>query len=280
MSVAASPSEPTSPLTALRASAGVSLAFARRGEITAVTDLEERGGFRAKFPRGDIGTEVVLINTGGGMLGGDRYRFDIAISEGASATVASQSAERIYRALDAAPTETAVELRLGAGTSLAWLPQETILYNGARLKRSIDCDMAADASLLMCEAVVFGRAAMGETISVGALRDRWSIRRDGALIFAEALKIDDDMQTELAHAAIGNGARASATLLYVAPDAEERRDVAREALGQPSARAALSAWNGMLTARFLAPDSASLRADIVCVVTSLLRRPMPRVWNC
>jgi urease accessory protein len=280
MFVADSQSEPRSPLAALRASAGLSLALARRGAATAVADLEERGGYRVKFPKGDIGTEAVFVNTGGGMVGGDRYRFDVLIGPGASATVASQSAERVYRSLDATAAKTSVTLRLDAEASLAWLPQETILFNGARLKRRIDVDMTCDASLLLCEAVIFGRAAMGEIMATGSLFDRWSVRRDGGLIFAEAVALEGDIQATLAHAAGGHGARALATLLYVAPAAEERCAAAREALGLPCARAAMSAWNGMMTARFLAPDSASLKADIVRVVTSLLRRPMPRVWNC
>jgi urease accessory protein len=245
-----------------------------------ITDLEERGGYRAKFPRGDIGAEAVLINTGGGMLGGDRYRFAVQVSAGASATVASQSAERVYRALGASVTQTDVALEVGSGASLAWLPQETILFNGARLSRRISVEMTADASLLLCEAIVLGRAAMGETITAGTLHDRWSVHRAGRLVFAEANGMRGDLHAQLARTSIANGGRAIATLLFIAPDAEDRRDGARAALGLPQGRAALSAWNGMLVARFLAPDGAALRADLVRVVTSLSRRPMPRVWNC
>lgn len=282
MSVVVSPSEASSDasrLARLRATGGVSLAFGVSGGDTRLVDLEERGGYRAKFPRGEIGAEAVFINTGGGMLGGDRYRFDVAIGDGAAATVASQSAERVYRALDA-PTETVVTLRVGKGGSLAWLPQETILFDGARLSRRIDVDLAPTATLLMAEAVVFGRGAMGERVRDGSLRDRWSVHRDGVIVFAEAASLSNDVDQQMDRAAVGGGARVMATLVYVAPDAEERRDGVRDALGTLRGRAAISAWNGLLTTRFLAPDLASLRGDLVRVATCLARRPMPRVWNC
>jgi urease accessory protein len=286
MSVVVLPSDldARSPLTALRASAGITLSLKRRDTQTVINDLEERGGYRAKFPQVEA-TEAVFINTGGGMLGGDAYRFDIRLDAQTEATIASQSAERVYRAVDATPTEVAVSLHLGSEAKLAWLPQETILFDGARLKRNIEVEMKSSAALLMCEAVVFGRAAMGETMRQGLLQDHWRVRRDTKLVFAEALSMTGDMQAQLAEAAVGNGARAAATLLYVAPDAEERCPDVRSTLDAMSndgggARAAVSAWNGMLSARFLADDGAALRTAIIHVVTCLTQRPMPRVWNC
>lgn len=283
MSVAVSPSDASHDvrrLAPLRARGGVAVSFARDDSgATRLTDLEERGGYRAKFPRGGIGAEAVFINTGGGMLGGDHYRFDVVVGAQATATIASQSAERVYRAIEA-PTETTVALCVDEHGSLAWLPQETILFNGARLSRRIEADVAPSATLLLAEAIVFGRAAMGERISAGLLRDRWSIRRGGTLVIAEAVSFGDAMAQHLQRAAVGAGASAAAALIYVAPDAEDRCDEVRAALATPGGRAAVSAWNGVLSARFLAADQATLRADLVRVATCLARRPMPRVWNC
>ncbi len=271
-------------LASIRATGGVAVRFNSIDPIegnqvgTRLVDLEERGGFRCKFPRGDIGTEAVFINTGGGMLGGDKYRFDVELGGDAHATVASQSAERVYRALDA-PTEVVVALRVHQRASLAWLPQETILFDNARLSRRITAEVAADATLLMAEAIVFGRQAMGEDVHAGHCADQWRVCRDGKLVFAENLKLDGDMHATLQAAATGNGARACATVLYLAPDAEDRRDAARVALGESTGRAAVSAWNGLLIARFLAADASTMRTDLIRLVSFLARRPMPRVWG-
>jgi urease accessory protein len=280
MFVASSLSEASAAsLASVRADAGVALAFARADTgVTRLARLAERGGFRAKFPRPEHGCEAVTINTGGGMLGGDRYQFDVGLFAHAHALVSSQSAERVYRALDA-PAEVSIGLILGAGATLLWVPQETILYSGAKLTRVIDAQMAADATLLIVEAMVFGRQAHGEDVRTGTLLDRWRITRADTLVYADDVRLDGDMHANLQQKAVANGARASATVLYVAPDSEERRDAARDALGIPDGRAALSAWNGMLAARFLAPDSATLRGDIVRLTQHLMRRPMPRVWG-
>lgn len=285
MSVASSlfeaqrPDSRASALTSVRARAGVALGFAAtETRETRLARLVEYGGFRAKFPRPEHGCEAVTINTGGGMLGGDRYRFEVIAGVDSAALVSSQSAERIYRALDD-PTVVDISLQLDAGARLTWLPQETILFSGARLTRRIEADVAGNAQLLMLEATVFGREAHGENVSAGSLLDRWRVRRDGHLVYADNVRLDGDMHRALQRPALGGGARASATLLYVAPDAEDRRDAAREALGTPAGRAALSAWNGMLIARWLAPNAATLRADIHRLTEHLMHRPMPRVWG-
>jgi urease accessory protein len=265
-------------LQSIRAIAGTAMTFRCVDGVSRLADLEERGGFRVKFPKGDYGLEAVMINTGGGMLGGDQYHFAVTVGPQANVTIASQSAERVYRAVGAA-TDVVVSLSVASGAVLAWLPQETLLYSGARVTRRIEADVASDARLLLAEAIVFGRAASGETVTTGALGDRWQVRRDGALVFAEALRLDDDMHAALQSAAIGNGARAIATILYLAPDAVERRDAVREALGVPLGRAGVSAWNGFLVARFLADDSAILRHDMVRVIGALAGRTMPRVWG-
>lgn len=281
MSVDVSRPEPglVGAVESLRVRGGIAVAVEDASGRTTLVDLEERGGWRAKFPRCDRGKEAVFVNTGGGLLGGDRVTFDVAVRTGAALTIASQSAERVYRTLGAA-ADVGVRLTVESRGSLAWLPQPTILYDGARLARRIEADVAANATLLMCEAIIFGRAAMNEVIRTGDLRDRWEIRREGRLVFADSVRLDGDMQAALARTAIGAGARAAATVIHVAHDAEERRDAVREAVVPRAARCAVSAWNGLLTARLLAPDGDTLRADLIRVVSCLSRAPMPRVWNC
>ena len=177
--------EAAAALGVVRARGGVAIAFkAEGGGATRLADLHERGGFRAKLPRTHGLTEAVLINTGGGLLGGDGVRFDVAVGRDAAAQITTQSAERVYRSLGP-DCHVDIVLSIAAGGRLHWLPQETILFHEARLKRTITAELAGDATLLMVEATVFGRAAMGETMSGGALHDVWRISRGGALAYAK-----------------------------------------------------------------------------------------------
>jgi urease accessory protein len=288
MSVAVSPSDTANStaaasLAGIRAKGGVRIAFdAETARGTVLRDLHEWGGFRAKLPRTEHLTEAVLINTGGGLLGGDNVQFRVDVAANASAQIVTQSAERIYKSLGP-DCEIEIHLTLGAAAKLHWLPQETILFDRARLARTISADIAADATLLMVEATVIGRAASAETVTSAALLDRWRIRRGGTLVYADTVRLAGDLQAHLSRAAIANGATALATVLYIAPDAEDRRDTVRCALDAPQgrieSRLGISAWNGMLLARLLAPSADALKADIAVLVRCLSRQPLPRVWG-
>jgi urease accessory protein len=230
-----------------------------------------------RFPKGfqnSEACEAVLINTGGGMAGGDRMVVDMRLAAGAAAVVTTQSAEKVYRAQRAA-TEITVNLDLAGASRLAWLPQETILFSQSRMRRCVDIALAPDASLIFVESVIFGRLAMGETMGRGGFGDRWRVRRDGVLVFAEDVRLDGEIDRLLDRKAIGEGARALATVLVVAPDAEARIDAVRAAL----ADAASSAWNGMVVVRFLSRSAQALRADLVRFLERLRGTPMPRSWQ-
>jgi urease accessory protein len=190
----------------------------------------------------------------------------------------TQAAEKVYRS-DGPDAEVAVRLALAPGSRLDWLPQEQILFDGARLRRTLAVDMAGDALLTLVESVVFGRVARGETLEEGAFRDRWRVRRDGQLVFAEDVRLDGAIRDTLARRAIGAGARAFATVLHVAPDAEARREDARAALDGAACECGASAWNGMLVARFLSPDPQRLRADLVRFLERFRGASMPRSWQ-
>ena len=154
-----------------------------------------------------------------------------------------------------------------------------LFRSGARLRRRLDADVAADATLTIVESLVFGRLAMGEVVTDGELRDRWRVRRDGALVFAEELRIDGAVAQTLDRPAIGRAARATATLLHVAPDAETRLEPFRDALRDAQAEWGASAWNGMLVARFVSPSPEHQRAAIVTALGALLGKSAPRVWQ-
>ncbi len=166
------------------------LRFARRDEQTQLDVLYQAGAARVRFPRPAVGAppEAVLLNTAGGLTGGDRMNLDVTLGARAEATLTTAAAEKIYRARDGDAT-IGVKLALGAGARLAWLPQATILFDGSRLDRRTDVQLAGDARFLGVEFLIFGRQAMGEDVHLGACRDAWRIRRDGALVFADTFRV-------------------------------------------------------------------------------------------
>lgn len=262
----------------VRAVGGVRLLIGPTPRGSAPLEIAERGGFRVRFPRAAGGAcEGVLLNTGGGLTGGDRLTIEAALSPGAAATLTTGGAEKIYRS-DGPDTAVAVSLRLGARSRLDWLPQETILFDGARLHRGLAVEMAADASLHLVETTVFGRAARGERVEHGLFRDRWRIQRGGRLVFAEDVRLQGPIAAALARSAVAKGGRALATCLLVAPDAETRLEAARAALDGAACECGASAYHGMLVARFLSPDPQGLRADLIRYVEAL-RGPLPRSWQ-
>jgi urease accessory protein len=242
--------------------------------------LRQSGSLRVRLPRTARGApvEVVLLNTAGGVTGGDRLRQEVAVGPGASAVVTTQAAERIYRAAaGSAEIETRIEVR-GDGR-LFWIPQETILFNGSSLSRRLVADFDGGATLLVVEAVVLGRLAMGERLTAVDFADHWRIRRDGRLVFADSTRLAGDAVSLMSGPATGGGATAFATLCFAAPDAEGLVGPARAALAHLPAEAGVSGFAGMLVARILAHRGRELRAAVVALVETLRGVPMPRVYN-
>jgi urease accessory protein len=239
--------------------------------------LHESGSLRVRFPSPeDDGLSAVFVNTAGGVAGGDRFDTEIAAGEGAHLTLTTAAAEKVYRA-HGEPAQLNIALKVAAGARLAWLPQETILFDRARLSRRIDIDLAEDASLLLCEIIVFGRAAMGERMQSGAFVDRWRLRRGGRLVFAETIRLDGDIGEKLARPSIAKAGAAIGTALIV-PGDEILVERIRELSGSFRGEVGISAWNGFAMARFCAQDAARLRADMMAVLGRASTSPLPRLW--
>ncbi|MHB2166419.1 urease accessory protein UreD [Alsobacter sp. R-9] len=263
----------------VRAEGRLRMRLAARPRGTEAIELSESGGYRIRFPRAAAGCEAVMINTGGGMTGGDRLQVEIAVEPDAAAVATTQSAEKMYRSTGA-DTQIDVRLSLAGRARLAWLPQESILFSGARLSRRFEADVDPSASLTLCEAMVFGRIAMGETLGDGLIRDRWRVRRGGRLLFAEDIRVDGPLAGALARPTVAGDALAVATVLHVAPDAEARLEDARAALEGATSDCGASAWSSMLVARFAAPSPSALRRDVARFLETFLAMPLPRVWQC
>jgi urease accessory protein len=181
--------------------------------------VHEAGSLRVRFPNpADAAQlEAVIVNTAGGMAGGDHFDIEVEIGAGARLCLTSAAAEKVYRSLGP-DTQVGVKLTVGSGTALAWLPQETILFDRSRLRRTIDLDLAKDASVLLAEGIVFGRSAMGETVARGHLFDRWRVRVGGELVFAETTRLDGEIAQRLSEAAVAAGGAAVASVLKLPGD--------------------------------------------------------------
>ncbi|MEM9048690.1 MAG: urease accessory protein UreD [Pseudomonadota bacterium] len=241
-----------------------------------LADLYQKGSARIMLPRGPgPGLEAVLVNTAGGITGDDRFCYE-AEAVGGRLVLATQTAERLYRAQPGQIGRLNTTLRIGAGARLDWLPQESIVFEAAALDRRLSVDMAQDATLTATEAVILGRQAMGETVQHAHLTDRWEIRRNGRLVFADALRISGDIGAATCGPATLGGARAFATLLHVGPDAAALCAALRDAIG---ALGGASLRDGCLVARMVAADGLALRRCLAQALGILLGRDLPKVWQ-
>lgn len=259
------------------------LGFVRRDGATVLHECYQEAGLRIRMPRPADGMppEAVIINTAGGLTGGDRFDLAVSMGEGTRAVVANQAAEKVYRSAGGVGAFS-TRITLAVRACLDWLPQEAILFDGAALDRRLAVEMAADACFLGVESVVFGRLARGESVEAAFLFDRWRIRRAGRLVYAEGLRFDGPVAARLARPAAGAGALAAASLVIVAPDAEARLEPIRErlaALAETGVEGGASAFEGLVSARLLAADPFALRRGLVQLLEGL-RGPLPRVWSC
>ena len=238
-----------------------------------VARRREEGCVKLRMPTLAAGQalEALIINTSGGLAGGDCLEINVQAANDLCLT--TQAAEKVYRSLS---NETRISTRLsGQGEAqLLWLPQETILFDGARLERSLDVDLQENAGLLAVESVVLGRKAMGERLSDFSFHDRWRIRRDGRLIYADDLRFDP---ARVLGAAALNGAGAFATLVFVGMAAERFVEPLREIITD---RGGVSAWDGKLVARLTGVDGFDLRKTLIPALTLLAApKELPKVWT-
>ena len=259
-----------------RARGRVALSVAAVEGLTRRVAVQEEGSLRVRFPgTAAAALEAVIVNTAGGVAGGDQLDLDFRVGPGAHLIVGSVAAEKVYRSEGTAAVVN-VKLDVAPGAALSWLPQELIFFNEARLRRRIDVELAEDASVLIGEAVIFGRSAMGEQVLAGQFFDRWRLRRDGHLLFADGLRLDGDIAARLAEPAVANGNIALATVL-MSPGDDGQVAAVRAMAEQFSGEVGISAWGGIMLMRLCAPDGAALRHDLT-VALAALGQSTPRLW--
>jgi urease accessory protein len=261
-----------------RANACLRASFARAGTRTEAERTFETGGLRWRFPRPSGACEAAIVNTGGGVAGGDVLHVALWLKEAAEVEATTPAAEKIYRS-DGAPARIETRLALESRARLAWLPQETLLFEGAWLERRLEVDIAAEARLLLVESIVFGRLAMGEGRIDARLRDSWRVRRGGRLVFADETRLERAGAT-LDRRAVGGGARALSTIVAAAPGIEARLPDLRAALeaGMEGVEAGASAFDGLVVARLLSPSPSRLRTAAIASILALGGRK-PRLWQ-
>ena len=264
------------------------IGFAARDGHTALRHLYQSDPCRVLFPCPPPGAppEAVIVTTSGGLVGGDRLRIHLSAGDGAMATVTSQAAEKVYRSAGA-DCEIDIDIEVAAGGLLEWMPQETILFEGARLMRRARISLAPNARTLAGEIVIFGRLARGERFSRGFLHDCWRLRIDGRLAWADALHLDGDIGARLAGRYAFDGAVAAGMLIYAGPDAGDRLGAVRDLLDEHvrGCTAGATCLDRVLLVRFLGPDATALRRSYVefwaAFRSGMARLPhrVPRVWE-
>jgi urease accessory protein len=265
------------------------IGFAAHESRTRLASLYQRAPLRVLFPRApsDEPPHAVLVMTSGGVAGGDRLEVEIGMGQNARAVATTQAAEKVYRSAGAAAQMT-VALRAGPGSWLEWCPQETILFERARLRRHTTLQLGPDARTLAGDILVFGRRAHGERLRTGSVRDAWRVHRGDRLVWADALRLEGDIGARLSAPFGFAGAAAYASLIYAGADAAAWRDALRDLLGCGHAgqRAGVTCLPGLLLARWLDQDAARLRACFSRTWTGLrhmaagLPARAPATWNC
>jgi urease accessory protein len=254
---------------------------------TRVMDIFQRSPIRVLFPRanGAAIEEAVLVNTAGGIAGGDRLESCVTGLANASIAVTSQAAEKIYRALNE-PAHIATMLKASEGAKLAWLPQETIVFNRARISRETEIELSSGAELLALEWLVLGRAAHGEEMRGGQIADSWRVKKDGRLIWGDTFRATDEIFPHLGRKALLSDCKAIATLLYFGPNLDLTLEILRvlaPSLGCPCAATLVS---GLMVVRFAATASSDLRLALRTVLQLFGRElgpgpfRVPKMWSC
>jgi len=254
------------------------VSFDLRDGKTRLGDLYQRDPCRVLFPKSEPGEppQAVMITTSGGVTGGDALKMAVEIGPGAEAVATTQAAEKIYRASKgSAPCTIDVEVRVAEGATLDWLPQETIVFEGARLKRRTVAEVVEGGSLLACEMVVLGRGASGERFTSGLLLDAWSVRRPGRLVWTDTLRVEGETPDG---AGFGTG-NALATVIGVWDAPQPHFEKARALLdAAEEVRAGVTVVNGILVARLLG-EATAVRHATIRFLTEFRGCRLPRVWH-
>jgi urease accessory protein len=260
-----------------RARGEIVLSSKHVGGRSAIDGLRQSGAFKAVFPRTRDQLECIVVNTAGGLAGGDQFQLTAHAGEGTRLSLTTQAAERAYRALPGETAHVRTRLSVAKNALLHWLPQELILFDGCAIDRRLSIDLDAEARLLMVEPVIFGRALMGEAVTQGSFRDRIEVTRDGSPLYLDGIWLSGDIAAQLSRPAVAAGSAAMASLLYVAPDAPARLAQIRAYLPATGGAGLLNETT--LTVRLVCPDGFELRKHLLPILDALSDASLPISWR-
>jgi urease accessory protein len=268
-----------------RGSCRIVLSDSERG--TRVMDVFQQSPIRVLFPgtRGAAVEEAVFVNTAGGIAGGDQLEYSVTVQANVSIAVTSQAAEKVYRALNE-PARIATKLKASEGAKLAWLPQETIVFNRARISRKTEVELASGAQLLALEWLLLGRAAHGEEMGGGQIADSWRVKKDGRLIWGDTFRATNEMFPHLGRKALLADCKAIATLLHFGPNLDRMLEILRGLAPSFGCQCAATLVSGLMVVRFAATDSSDLRLALRAVLQLFGRElgpgpfRVPKMWSC
>jgi urease accessory protein len=254
---------------------------------TRIMHVFQRSPLRILFPKvgGGAVEELVIVNTAGGIAGGDRLDFSVTALANASVAVTSQAAEKVYRALSS-PARIGTKLIACEASKLAWLPQETIVFNRARLSREMEVELASGAEVLALEWLVLGRAAHGEEVVDGGITDSWRVKKDGRLIWADSFRVTAKMFSIVHRKALLSNCKAVGTLIYFGPDLDLRLAYLRDIAPSLECHCAATSVGGLIIIRFAAKASYDLRRALHRLLLRFSRElgpgpfRVPKMWSC
>jgi urease accessory protein len=254
---------------------------------TRIIDVFQRSPIRIMFPRTTDGTldEAVLVNTAGGIAGGDRIETGVTALGNASIAVTSQAAEKVYRALDE-PARITTRLKACEVAKLAWLPQETIVFDRGRLRRETEIELSSTAELLAVEWLGLGRVEHGEEVSGGQITDSWRVKRDDRLVWADSFRVTDEIFPHLHRKALLSNCRAVATLIYFGPNLDARLEFLRAVVRSLECQCAATSVGGLIIVRFAAKALYDLRLALHNFLNQFSRElgggpfRVPKMWSC
>ena len=227
---------------------------------------------------------AVVVNTSGGIVAGDHLDHRFTVGPGTEALITTQAAEKIYRSTGA-DSRLTVEIEVGDNAWLEWLPQDTIIFDGARLRRHTTLNVASTARVVTGEVLVFGRVARGENLTHGLVHDDWQVRLDGRLVWADRLHLAGALAATLASPTGFRGSKATATSIYIGPDAERWLEVARDLIHADGLWSGVTCIGSVLISRWLGVDAAAVRLSYAQFLTAFRSRVgnlpprLPTIWN-
>src|SRR5262245_9287289 len=270
-----------------RAEGSVRIVLSGSENGTRITDIFQQGPIRIMFPRTGNGAveEAVLVNTAGGIAGGDRLECDVTALANTSIAVTSQAAEKVYRALNE-PARIGTKLKVCEAAKVAWLPQETIVFNSARLCRETEIELSSGAELLALEWLVLGRVAHGEKVIDGHITDSCRVKKDGRLIWADSFRATDVMFPHLHRKALLSNCKTVGTLIYFGPDLDRRLEFLRNVVPSLECHCAATSVGGLIVVRFAAEVASDLRLGLRSFLQQFSRElgpgpfRVPKMWSC